>query len=81
MEILDGKETLFLQILLALQGACHPSNGEGNASGDELFIPALVTHMTTKEKGTSVEEKATPAMNPTNNATSLYAWPHYHPTT
>jgi hypothetical protein len=81
MEILDGKATLFLQMLSALQGACHPTNGEANAAGDEPLIPVSAAHRTTKEKGTLVEEEATPVANPTTNATSLDAWPHYQPTT
>jgi hypothetical protein len=52
MEIFDGKAMLFLQMLLALQGACHPIDGEADVTGHESSIPASVVHRTTKEEGT-----------------------------
>jgi hypothetical protein len=81
MEILDGKAMLFLQILSALQGACHPTDGEADATGTEPSILVSAAHGTTEEEGASVEEEATPVADPTTNATSLDVWPHYKPTT
>jgi hypothetical protein len=40
MEILDGKATQFLQMLSALQGVCHPTDGEANATEVEPLILA-----------------------------------------
>jgi hypothetical protein len=81
MEILDGKATQFLQMLSALQGACHPTDGEPNATEIEPSILAPAAHETPEEEATSVEEEAAPVVDPTTNATSLDAWPHYKPTT
>jgi hypothetical protein len=38
-------------------------------------------HEPMEEGGTLVEEEATPATDPTTNATFLDAWPRYKPTT
>jgi hypothetical protein len=81
MEILDGKETQFLQMLSALQGVFHPSAGEANATEVEPPILAPAPHGTTEEEATPVEEEATPLGDPMPNATSMDVWPHYKPTT
>jgi len=70
-----------MQILSALQGVCHPTDGEPNETENEQPILALAAHGILEEEATSIEEEATPVMDPTLNAISLDVWPHYKPTT
>jgi hypothetical protein len=88
MEILDGKAMQFLQFLSALQGGFHPSAGEAHEKEVEPSILAPTPHGSTEdvapveeEDATPVEEEEIPFGDPSPDATSMDAWPHYNPTT
>jgi hypothetical protein len=96
MDIMEGKETQFLQLLSPMQDAYHPSAGEAHTIEDEPPVSAPAPPLGTsediapikeedvtpvkEEDATPVEEEPSPLGDPMLDDTSMDAWPHYNPT-